>query len=383
MKGKAKTPADSSATADGADNVGIICGGTSLIESIQRSPTKEEECGGGGGGKLAAEAVGANAGAMSVNTDGLVPAGADTTSPGVIAAGNVPPPVPEVMAAPPPQPVSSLASSKKLVTKRTLLYPMQGVTAHENNDGMQASGNVGGEEEKSPAAIVGFDTLQMRNVSLAKGLKADQSLNDLMGNVMIEVISQNGQDTAESLEEAVRNFNRGGAPGGAGGGGGVGGGAKRKGGGKQPGGGGKKNMPAGGASANLMNLLGVKQGGGDLAGNGGLNITDMLKGAKRAKGKGGGGAANWQQEQLLQTEASAGHPHHQQQQAGPPAGRGGTRGNKAKMKQFLKQTDGGKAVNYASSAVFNAPDASEIPLPDFAADMASATFAKGGFFDTA
>ena len=53
------------------------------------------------------------------------------------------------------------------------------------------------------------------------------------------------------------------------------------------------------------------------------------------------------------------------------------------MKLFLKQTDGGKAVNYASSAVFNAPDASEIPLPDFAADMASATFAKGGFFDTA
>ncbi len=371
----------------GAESLGIMnTGASSLINEIQEGPTEEikEES----GVKLAVAAVAENANIISLNKDGMIPAGADATS------RRVPPPETAAELAPPPVPLSSSESAKKLVSKRTLLYPMHGVSAYENNDGMRVSDEAGaGEGKGTPAASVDFDTLQSRNVSLAKGLNADQSLNDLMGGVMIDIISQNGQDTAKSLDEAVRKFNS------KTGAGGHGGATKKSGGAHQGQGKGKKQsaVPSDQASATLKSLLGVKAQASSAAAvsNGGLNVIDMLKGAKKsAAGKKSGGSTsgstNWQQEQLLQAQATT-NPYHQSvaesAQGGKPGkAKGGgaayAKEQTKKLNKFLKETDGGKDVNYASSAVFNAPDASEIPLPDFAADMASATFAKGGFFDT-
>ena len=369
------------------DDLGIMNSSvSSLINEIREVPTEEVKK--EGSAKLAAAAATANAYDVSVNFDGMIPAEVDVDS--EISR----PPVPETVTelAPPAMMVSSSSSAQRLVSKRNLLYPMHGVTAYENNDGMKASEEVE-KEEAAPAATVGYDTLKSRNVSLTRGLNVDQNLNDLMGSVMVDIISQNGKDSSKTLDEAVRSFSKGGTNC-------DNRGTKKKVSGKLKG---KvednTSLGAGDASTTLKKLLGVNLQPSDvsMANNGDLSVVEMLQRArKKAPAQKGDSknSANWQQEQLLQmqsntsTSANTGlQPQGGTTTGGKHAkGKGGsssyTKEQTKQLSKFMKKTAGGKDVNYASSAVFNAPDASEIPLPDFAADMASATFAKGGFFDT-
>lgn len=302
-------------------------------------------------------------------------------------------------------------SVQKLTLKRTLLYPMQGVEATENNDGMApAPDSIANQPAKGEAKTVAFDVLKTRNVSLAKGMLADGDLNSAMGTVMLEVIQENKQESARSLDEAVRTYKE--KKGQQRGGGGArlpgsqsaeGQGSRAGGKGKGGGGGGGPLLNVNGSASNtLKNLLKVVPGGAtdaslanatasDLGFNGGMNILDMLKNAKNTppptaaaasvKGTGGGSKGkNWQQESLLKQQ--------QQQQPQPQDKKRASQSQSYAIKQqqqvqaFLKSTSGGKDVNYASSAAFNSPDVSEVPMPDFTGDMSGATFAKGGFFDS-
>lgn len=291
---------------------------------------------------------------------------------------------------------SSSSSVEKLALKRTLLYPMQGVVASENNDGMAPAGDGGNQQDKE-TKFVAFDLLQTRNVSLAKGMVADEKLNAEMSSVMLQIIQENRVESSKSLDDAVRSYGKKG--------GGAGAPGKKAAGGR---GGAQQQQQAapvnGGASNSLKNLLKIAPGassgpagpaGGDLSFNGGMNILDMLKSAKTASGSGSGGggkkggAVNWQQETLMQQTAKA----QQQQQHGGGGGGGGNKEEKrraskayeAKQQQLVKahlQSAQGKEANYAASAAFHSPDASEVPMPDFTGDMREATFKKGGFFDS-
>lgn len=286
------------------------------------------------------------------------------------------------------------SSVEKLNLKRALLYPMQGVEATENNDGMApAAGS--GNQQSVETRFVSFDTLQSRNVSLAKGMVADEKFNAIMGGVMLDIIQENRTEASTSLNEATKAHKR--TSGSKNVGGLKPGPTGLSGHGVKPAAGTK---PAavnvnGGASNSLKSLLKIAPGAGanvggneDLSFNGGMNILDMLKNAKTAptagtrKSKQKGANVNWQQEALMQQTSQV----QQQQQGGEREDR--RRSSKAyeeKQKQLVKayhkSAAEGKGINYASSAAFNSPDVSEVPLPDFTGDMQEATFAKGGFFD--
>ena len=110
----------------------------------------------------------------------------------------------------------------------------------------------------------------------------------------------------------------------------------------------------------------------DLSFNGGMNILDMLRNAKKTvkNGDNSSHAINWQQENLLQQRQQ--QQQHQHQQVSEKNRNASSQSSYAvkqqqQVKAFLP-TDGGKDVNYASSAVFNSPDVL-LPMPDFTGDM--------------